>query len=288
MNHSEVFITVDPSAGFCFGVERAVIMAEDALDHDQPVYCLGEIVHNEEEIKRLQQIGLQHIDRNKYNKLSGETVLFRAHGEPPESYSHAARHNLNIIDASCPIVKKVQQRIKASYEEGAFIMIYGKPDHPEVIGLNGQTGHQALVVDNAETLNLESIPREICLYSQTTQSLQGFHKLVELLKRAGKKVEVNNTICRHVSNRFPEVTAFCKKFDKVVFVGGRHSSNAQSLYEAAREVNLNTWFISSLEDVNMNWFSPGDSVGITGATSTPPWLLSEVATHISGYFKSLA
>lgn len=259
-------------------------MAEDALDHDHPVYCLGEMVHNDEELKRLQRIGLQHVDRKEYNKLSGQTVLFRAHGEPPESYAHAARHKLNIIDASCPIVKKVQQRIKASYEEGAFIMIYGKPDHPEVIGLNGQTGHQALVVESAETLNLESIPEEICLYSQTTQSLQGFHKLVEALKRAGKKVDVNHTICRHVSNRFPQVKAFCEQFDKVVFVGGRRSSNAQSLYETAREVNLNTWFVSSPEEVNMNWFKPGDRIGITGATSTPPWLLSEVAEKIHQHF----
>jgi 4-hydroxy-3-methylbut-2-en-1-yl diphosphate reductase len=285
MDKSKVIVTIDPTAGFCFGVERAVIVAEEALEHEHPVYCLGEMVHNEEELRRLQQIGLQHIDRDGFNALSRQTVLFRAHGEPPESYAHATRNNLNIIDATCPIVKKVQQRIRASYEKGEFIIIYGKPNHPEVVGLNGQTGYTALVVEHAENLDLEALPKEICLYSQTTQSMQGFHKFVEVLKRGGKIVEVNNTICRHVSNRYPQVVEFSKKADKVIFVGGRNSSNAHSLFETVKQVNPNSWFVSSIEDVDMKWFKPDDQIGVTGATSTPPWLLLKIADYISENFK---
>lgn len=279
-----VTVDIDPQAGFCFGVERAVVMAEDALEQSSPVYCLGEMVHNEEELNRLQKLGLQHVHREDYDKMSGQTILFRAHGEPPESYEVATMNNMNVIDASCPIVKKVQQRIKESFNKGAFIIIFGNPDHPEVIGLNGQTSNMALVIERVEDLEIKTLPDDVCLYSQTTQSLQGFQKLVETLKRAGKKVEINNTICRQVSNRYPQVVSFSRRYDKVVFVGGSHSSNARALFGVARETNSNTWFVSKNEEVDMNWFEPGDHIGVTGATSTPPWLLESIAESISKHF----
>lgn len=284
---SRLTVEIDPHAGYCFGVKRAIVMAEDALSLENPLYCHGDIVHNEEELKRLQQLGLRMLDRETYDKLYGKTVLFRAHGEPPETYEHATKNHINMIDASCPIVRKVQQRIKESYDKGAFIMIFGNPDHPEVIGFNGQTAYNAMVVERIDELDLETLPDEISLFSQTTQTPGDFQQLVAMLKRAGKKVAVNNTICRHVSNRYPQLRTFCRDMDKVIFVGGRKSSNSHALFEVAKESNPNSWFVTKAEEIDMNWFESGDRVGITGATSTPPWLLKKVAEHMSNSFNPI-
>ena len=284
---SKQTVEIDPHAGYCFGVKRAIVMAEDILNKEKSLWCLGDIVHNEEELKRLQQLGYRNLDREAFMKCSGQTLMLRAHGEPPETYEHASKNNINTIDASCPIVKKVQQRIKESYDKGAFIVIFGNPNHPEVIGFNGQTAYNAMVVERVEDLNLEILPDEISLYSQTTQKPGDFQQLVAVLKRAGKKVDVNHTICRHVSNRYPQLVAFCRSKDKIVFVGGRNSSNSHSLFGVAKEINPNTWFVTNADEVDMTWFDSEDLIGVTGATSTPPWLLSKVAEHIANYFKPL-
>lgn len=285
MEHTSITVEVDAHAGFCYGVARAVNMTEDELEKrkagGEPLYCLGDLVHNEAALERLQKEGLLTIEREDFEQMKGGSVVFRAHGEPPESYHSARVNGIHIVDASCPIVKKIQQRIGESYGRGEFIMIFGDPKHPEVIAFNAHTGNKAHIVDQPDKLDPDELPLEITLYSQTTRLEQDFYRLVHFLKRSGKKVEVNNTICRHVSNRFPQLESFCKKYDKIIFVGGRDSSNARSLHEACCKINPETRFVGGPEQVQRQWFSPGDRVGVTGATSTPPWLLQLVAEKIT-------
>jgi 4-hydroxy-3-methylbut-2-enyl diphosphate reductase len=273
-------VTIDNNSGFCFGVVYAIEMAEDILDEQGYLYCLGDIVHNDEEVKRLKSKGLKIITHADLAGLYNEKVLIRAHGEPPSTYQLALQNNLELIDASCPVVLKLQNRIKNSYDKKENIYIYGKHGHAEVIGLLGQTDNQAVVFQDLEELDLTALPKSITLYSQTTKSTDKFYQISEKLTNAGVAVDANDTICRQVSNRDKELRAFAKNFDRIIFVSGSKSSNGKVLYNVCKDTNPHTYFISQKEDLHRDWFLPGNSVGICGATSTPMWLMEQVRDEI--------
>jgi 4-hydroxy-3-methylbut-2-en-1-yl diphosphate reductase len=273
-------VTIDNHSGFCFGVVYAIEMAEEILDEQGHLYCLGDIVHNYEEVKRLEKKGLKIISHEDLQRLTQEKVLIRAHGEPPSTYETALRNNLELIDASCPVVLKLQNRIKNSYDKADKIYIYGKHGHAEVVGLLGQTNREAVVFQDLDELNLSELPPRITLYSQTTKSTDTFYAITDQLEAAGIQVDANDTICRQVSNRDKELRDFARKFDVIIFVSGSKSSNGKVLYNVCRETNANTHFISKVDELNMGWFEPGQTVGICGATSTPMWLMEEVRDRL--------
>lgn len=276
-------VSIDKSSGFCFGVVYAIDMAEDILDSEDYLYCLGDIVHNDEEVERLRAKGLRVIDHERLKELRNEKVLIRAHGEAPSTYQLALQNNLTLIDASCPVVLKLQNRIKNSHDDDEQILIFGKHGHAEVIGLQGQTDGKALVfMDIAELDNVE-LPNKFTLYSQTTKSVDKFYQIKEELLNRGYEVKANDTICRQVSNRYEELENFVKDFDKIVFVSGKKSSNGKVLYDVCKKHNDNSYFISNVEELNKNWFKPNDKVGICGATSTPMWLMEQVKAQLEGY-----
>ncbi|WKN42877.1 4-hydroxy-3-methylbut-2-enyl diphosphate reductase [Tunicatimonas pelagia] len=269
-------VDIDQSSGFCFGVVYAIEMAEDILDEFGSLYCLGDIVHNDEEVKRLEKKGLRIINHADLQQLRGERVLIRAHGEPPRTYQIAAENDLELIDASCPVVLKLQNRIKNSYDRQEKIYIYGKHGHAEVEGLLGQTNQEAVVFQHLEELNLAEIPKNLTLYSQTTKSTDKFYEIKDTLASSGIQVNANDTICRQVSNRDKELRDFAGRFDKILFVSGTKSSNGKVLYQVCKNQNKNTYFVSRKEEVESTWFTPYDTVGVCGATSTPMWLMEEV------------
>jgi 4-hydroxy-3-methylbut-2-enyl diphosphate reductase len=270
-------VTIDKSSGFCFGVVYAIDMAEDILDQEEYLYCLGDIVHNDEEVERLRVKGLRIIDHEKLKELHNEKVLIRAHGEAPSTYELALANNLTLIDASCPVVLKLQNRIKNTHDDGEKILIFGKHGHAEVIGLQGQTDGEALVfMDIAELDNVE-LPNKFTLYSQTTKSVDKFYQIKEELISRGYEVKANDTICRQVSNRYDELERFVKDFDRIVFVSGKKSSNGKVLYDVC---NDNSYFISNVEELDQTWFQPNDKIGICGATSTPMWLMEQVKAEL--------
>jgi 4-hydroxy-3-methylbut-2-enyl diphosphate reductase len=274
-------VAIDPNSGFCFGVVYAIEMAEEILKEQGYLYCLGDIVHNDEEVKRLENKGLRIITHQDLQKLQHEKVLIRAHGEPPSTYQTALENALELIDASCPVVLKLQHRIKNSFDKQEKIFIYGKHGHAEVIGLLGQTNHEAVVFQDLEELDLESLPQNITLYSQTTKSTDKFYKIKQALEDAGIQVNANDTICRQVSNRDKELQQFAGNYDKIIFVSGTKSSNGKVLYSVCKERNPNSYFISRPEELNADWFQEGDSIGICGATSTPLWLMKSVEEKLS-------
>ena len=269
-------VAIDQNSGFCFGVVYAIEMAEDILNEEEYLYCLGDIVHNDEEVRRLENKGLRIIDHKILSQLKNEKVLIRAHGEPPSTYRTAAENDLQLIDASCPVVLKLQNRIKNSYDKEEKIYIYGKHGHAEVEGLLGQTNQEAVVFQSIEELNLDEIPQNMTLYSQTTKSTDKFYEIKNILEQSGIAVNANDTICRQVSNRDKELRDFAGKFDKIMFVSGTKSSNGKVLYQVCKNQNPNTHFISQKAEIDTNWFSPQDTVGICGATSTPMWLMEDV------------
>lgn len=273
-------VEIDQNSGFCFGVVYAIEMAEEILDEQGYLYCLGDIVHNDEEVKRLENRGLRIINHHDLKDLRGEKVLIRAHGEPPSTYELGLKNNLTLIDASCPVVLKLQNRIKNSYDKKEQIFIYGKHGHAEVEGLLGQTNQEAVVFQDINELNLNDLPSNVTLYSQTTKSTDNFYEIKETLENAGIAVNANDTICRQVSNRDRELRAFAGKFDHIIFVSGTKSSNGKVLYNVCKEQNPSTYFISHPDQIRQEWFTPGGSVGICGATSTPMWLMEEVKAHI--------
>lgn len=282
MNYN-LSVTIDKSSGFCFGVVYAIDMAEDILDNEEYLYCLGDIVHNDEEVERLKAKGLRIIDHEQLHKLKNEKVLIRAHGEAPSTYELALANNLTLIDASCPVVLKLQNRIKNSHDDDEQILIFGKHGHAEVIGLQGQTDGKALVfMDIAELDNVE-LPSKFTLYSQTTKSVDKFYQIKDELINRGYEVKANDTICRQVSNRYDELERFVKDFDKIVFVSGKKSSNGKVLYDVCKKYNDNSYFISNIEELNLSWFNENDKVGICGATSTPMWLMEQVKAELEGY-----
>lgn len=276
-------ITIDSDSGFCFGVVYAIDMAEEILAEQGYLYCLGDIVHNDEEVERLKAKGLRIIAHEDLQSLKNEKVLIRAHGEAPETYRTALQNNITLIDASCPVVLKLQNRIKNSSDDGEQILIFGKHGHAEVIGLQGQTNNKGLVFQDLTELDGVELPNSFTLYSQTTKSTEKFYQIKDELLSRGYDVKAHDTICRQVSNRDKELPEFVKKFDKIVFVSGKKSSNGKVLYEVCRKHNPNTYFVSSVEELKHNMFSPGDKVGICGATSTPMWLMEAVKTTLETY-----
>jgi 4-hydroxy-3-methylbut-2-enyl diphosphate reductase len=269
-------VTIDGDSGFCFGVVYAIDMAEEILAEQGYLYCLGDIVHNDEEVERLKAKGLCIISHEELPSLENEKVLIRAHGEAPETYKIALEKNITLIDASCPVVLKLQNRIKNSSDDKEQILIFGKHGHAEVIGLQGQTNNSALVFQDLAELDQADLPKTFTLYSQTTKSTEKFYQIKEELLNRGYEIKANDTICRQVSNRDKELPEFVKNFDKVVFVSGKKSSNGKVLYEVCRKYNSNTYFVSNVGELNASMFDPGEKVGICGATSTPMWLMEEI------------
>lgn len=286
-------VTIDTNSGYCFGVEYAIQMAEDEMKDSDTLYCLGDIVHNDKEVKRLEAKGLKIISREDLNMLTNSKVLIRAHGEPPSTYELALRNNLELIDASCPVVLKLQNRVKNAYDkmtgvEGQ-IVIYGKKGHAEVIGLAGQTCEEAIIVTTEEDLKQIDFNRPVTLFSQTTKSTEGYYRIKSQIEERIAETKgslqeedfnSNDSICRQVSNREPQLRKFSKLHDVIIFVSGKKSSNGRALYEVCKEENPSSYFIEGLEELEEEWFNPGNSVGICGATSTPMWLMQDIASYI--------
>ncbi len=275
--------TIDKDSGFCFGVVYAIDMAEEILEEDGYLYCLGDIVHNDEEVARLKAKGLRIIGHDQLPALKNEKVLIRAHGEAPETYRIALENNITLIDASCPVVLKLQNRVKTSFDQKEKVLIYGKHGHAEVIGLQGQTSGEAIVFQDIAELDGIELPDSFTLYSQTTKSVDNFYAIKDELINRGYDVKANDTICRQVSNRYEDLGEFACKYDKVVFVSGKKSSNGKVLYEVCLKHNPNTYFVSDPSELNPDNFRPGDTVGICGATSTPMWLMEQVKAAVEGY-----
>jgi 4-hydroxy-3-methylbut-2-enyl diphosphate reductase len=273
-------VTIDAHSGFCFGVVYAIEMAEDVLKEQGYLYCLGDIVHNDEEVQRLEAKGLRIIQHDKLQELRNEKVLIRAHGEPPSTYELALKNNLELIDASCPVVLKLQNRIRNDYEKADNVYIYGKHGHAEVIGLLGQTNQEAVVFQDIAELDMATMPKKITLYSQTTKSTDALYKIRDTLQESGIEVDFNDTICRQVSNRDVELRHFATQFDKILFVSGTKSSNGKVLYNVCKETNPNTYFVSSVAEIKPEWFNANETVGICGATSTPMWLMENAKEYL--------
>lgn len=279
-------VEIDSKSGFCFGVTTAIRKAEEVLDNEGTLYCLGDIVHNTAEVERLQKKGLITITHEELENLHDVKVLLRAHGEPPSTYEIARKNNIEIIDATCPVVLQLQRRIKAAWEadpdKETQIVIYGKKGHAEVNGLVGQTAGEALVVqDIAELEGLDS-GKKIDLYSQTTSSLEGFREMVKEIesRRGSAALRWSDTICRQVSNRMTGIRDFASNHEVVIFVCGAKSSNGKVLYNACLEVNPRTYLISSPDELKPEWTAGAASIGICGATSTPAWLMKETYDRI--------
>jgi 4-hydroxy-3-methylbut-2-enyl diphosphate reductase len=275
-NKRNLYVSIDQNSGFCFGVVYAIEMAEDVLDEQGYLYCLGDIVHNDEEVKRLKNKGLRIIDYDTFGTLKNEMVLIRAHGEPPSTYQKAIENNITLIDATCPVVLKLQNRIRNSHDKNETIFLMGKQGHAEVTGLMGQIRNEGVVFSDVDELNGVELPKEITLYTQTTKSKQKFHETKRALEERGIKVNAHDTICSQVSDRDIELRNFAKSFDKILFVGGTKSSNGKVLFNVCKEQNPNSFFISTVDEINEDWFQPGERVGICGATSTPMWLMEDV------------
>lgn len=291
-------VNIDQNSGYCFGVEFAIRMAEDEMLESGPLYCLGDIVHNAMEVQRLNEKGLKIISKDDLKNIKNARVLIRAHGEPPETYRIALENNLELIDASCPVVLKLQNRVKNAFdkmeESEGQLVIYGKPGHAEVIGLTGQTRNKATVVMTNEDLDVLDFSKPITLFSQTTKSTKGFYDIKsEIEKRieqsgGGQLDEINNfkandSICRQVSGREPQLTRFAQANDVILFVSGKKSSNGRALYGVCEEHNPRSYFIEDVPDLDMSWFNPNDKIGICGATSTPVWLMEKIAKHINDF-----
>lgn len=287
-------VEIDKQSGFCFGVQNAVKIAEKALLKDEKVFSLGPIVHNDKEVDRLSNLGLVSIDHEQYKKLKDCKVLIRAHGEPPETYMLAEKNNLTIIEATCPIVKRLQSKIKDTWiktkEGDGQVVIFGKPGHAEVVGLLGQINNEGILVSGPDDFSKIDIMRPVYLFSQTTMSVKEYSNLADILRRkmadAGiadpdQNLFVFKTICGQVSNREPHLKAFAKKHDIIIFVSGRESSNGKMLYSVCKNVNPDTHFVSSHEELDLSWFKGKNSVGICGATSTPKWLIENIRDIIS-------
>ena len=285
-------VTIDPHSGFCFGVVYAIEVAERELQENSLLYCLGDIVHNDKEVERLKLLGLVIITHDEFRLLHDCKVMIRAHGEPPETYSTAHQNNIQLIDASCPIVLNLQNQINRGYLEmqgkNGQIVIYGNEGHAEVNALKGQTDNTAIVIGNEKDLAKIDFKRPVRLYSQTTKSVEGFramatqmrNRMVEISCGQPVDFESNDSICRQVSNRVDQLKEFVSGFDIVVFVSGLKSSNGMVLYQHCKRTNPVTYLVSSAADVESAWFGNMRSVGICGATSTPKWLMEEIACEI--------
>ena len=287
-----MLVTIDPHSGFCFGVDHAIGVADRELRNNPNLYCLGDIVHNDMEVNRLKKLGLQIINHENLEKFHDCKVMIRAHGEPPETYRIALKNNIELIDASCPIVLHLQNVIHHGYlemmENNGQVVIYGKAGHAEVKGLTGQTGDTAVVVGDETDLQLIDFSRPVRLYSQTTMGVDGFQKIAKIIRQRietaanGKPVDFksNDSICRQVSNRSGYLRYFAGRFDVVIFVCGEKSSNGMILFQVVKEANEGAKLVSNIDDLKSEWFDKASSVGICGATSTPMWLMEEIGQKI--------
>ncbi len=281
-------IVIDDKSGFCFGVTKTISKAEEELAKGETLYCLGDIVHNGKEVERLTKMGLITIDYEQLAQLHDVKVMLRAHGEPPSTYELAKKNNITIVDASCPVVLKLQSRVKNAYQTipspDTQIVIFGHVGHAEVNGLVGQTEDSAIVIENEEDLSKVDLTKNVRLFSQTTKSLEGYKSLIEVFsKKIDKSVifEHTDTICRQVSNRIPNITTFAQQNDIVIFVAGKKSSNGIVLFEHCKTINTNTYFVSEANEVVGIEIDFNKKIGICGATSTPRWLMEEVAAKLN-------
>jgi (E)-4-hydroxy-3-methyl-but-2-enyl pyrophosphate reductase (IPP and DMAPP forming) len=287
-------VEIDKQSGFCFGVQNAVEIAEKALLKGEKVFSLGPIVHNDKEVDRLSSLGLVSIDHEKFRNLKDCKVLIRAHGEPPETYITAEKNNLTIIEATCPIVKRLQSKIRETWvrtkKGDGQVVIFGKPGHAEVVGLLGQINNEGILVSGPDDFGKIDILKPVYLFAQTTMSVKEYSNLIDILhikmeengiKDPVKNLKINKTICGQVSNREPHLKKFAKKHDTIVFVSGRESSNGKMLYSVCKNVNPDTHFVSSHEEIDKSWFVGKCSIGICGATSTPKWLIENIRDIIS-------
>jgi 4-hydroxy-3-methylbut-2-enyl diphosphate reductase len=289
-----MIVEIDKQSGFCFGVQNAVEIAEKALMRGEKVFSLGPIVHNDKEVERLSALGLVSIDHDEFLNLRNCKVLIRAHGEPPETYLIAHQNNIKIIEATCPIVKRLQSKIKETWlrtkKDNGQVIIFGKPGHAEVVGLQGQINNEGILVSGPEDFKKIDVTRPLYVFSQTTMSVKEYQNLTDILRRKmeencipdpDKNLIINRTICGQVSNREPHLKAFAKKHDTIIFVSGKESSNGKMLYSVCKNINPDTHFVSSSEEINKLWFKGKNSVGICGATSTPKWLIENIRDIIS-------
>ena len=284
-------VTISPHSGFCFGVVYAVEMAEAYLAEHPYLYCLGDLVHNDEEVQRLKVKGLRIISHADLSSLAGETVLFRAHGEPPQTYEIARQHNIRLLDASCPVVLKLQNRLREIDLPHVEILLLGSPGHPEVIGLMGQIQQATLYIvsspDDIDQLKFD-LEKTVYLFSQTTKAPALFEAVKNRLLARRPDAIIADTLCRQVSNREPHLTAFAKEQDVVLFIAGKKSSNGKALFSVCQAINPRSYFISSVEEVDFTWLEGAQRIGIAGATSTPQWLMEAVKAHIEAYFDGKA
>ena len=290
-------IEIDSCSGFCFGVTTAIKKAEEELAAGKTLYCLGDIVHNGMECERLRQLGLITINHDEMARLHNVKVLLRAHGEPPATYELARQNNIEIIDATCPVVLQLQKRIKQQYDENhsahpaprtSQIVIFGKPGHAEVLGLVGQTQGNAIVVETFDEVKRLDFSHDIYLYSQTTKSLDEFHRIIDYIQQhiqPGARFQRFDTICRQVANRMPNISQFATRHDLILFVCGRKSSNGKVLFDECLRVNPNSHLIEGPEEIDPSWLSDIETIGICGATSTPKWLMEQCrdAIHALGF-----
>jgi 4-hydroxy-3-methylbut-2-en-1-yl diphosphate reductase len=286
-------VEIDRRSGFCFGVIKTIKSAESELKTADKLYCLGDIVHNGMEVERLEKMGLQSISREEYMQLKDCKVLIRAHGEPPETYEHAKNNNIELIDATCPVVLTLQEKVKGSYEkiknQNGQIVIYGKKGHAEIIGLDGQVDKNAVVLESINDVNLIDFSRPVSLYSQTTKRVEDFYAIADKVKasmKPGVPLEIKDSICRQVSNRVPNLKQFAKNFDVILFVAGHKSSNGRYLFTVCKEENPRTHHISRTSEIDPVWLEDAESVGICGATSTPNWLMEDVAKWVNQQYPS--
>ena len=277
-------IEIDEGSGFCFGVTTAIKKAEEELAQGKTLYCLGDIVHNGMECDRLREMGLITINHDDMRQLHNVKVLLRAHGEPPETYELARKNNIEIIDATCPVVLQLQKRIKRQYDENASqIVIFGKKGHAEVLGLVGQTESKAIVIENFDEVTKLDFTRDIYLYSQTTKSLDEFHRIIDYIQShiaEGAAFKSFDTICRSVANRMPNISGFARKHDLILFVCGRKSSNGKVLFNECLRVNPNSHLVEDPCEIQPEWLEGIKTVGICGATSTPRWLMEQCRNAI--------
>lgn len=278
-------IEIDNGSGFCFGVTTAISKAEEELAKGKTLYCLGDIVHNGMEVERLHAKGLVTINHQQLSELHDVKVLLRAHGEPPETYELAKRNNIEIIDATCPVVLALQRRIRRQYDAAhdAQIVIFGKNGHAEVLGLVGQTRQHAIVIENIDDAKKLDFTKDIYLYSQTTKGLDDFHHIIDYIQShisPSATFKSFDTICRQVANRMPNIAAFASRHDLILFVCGHKSSNGKVLFKECCRVNANSHLIESANEIDMAWLQSVKTIGICGATSTPKWLMEECRDEI--------
>lgn len=285
-------IEIEDRSGFCFGVENAISMAEESLKAGEKIYCLGHIVHNELEVERLESLGLRTINYSQFGNLKNCKVLIRAHGEPPETYYIAKENNIEIIEATCPIVKRLQQRVKDESDKAiansSQLVLYGKEGHAEVRGLLGQASNNAILVNNHDDITKIDFNRPVTIFSQTTRSRKKYTEIIlhirEIFAEKGHNpdnmVKVKNSICSQVANREPQLVKFAGKHDTIIFVSGKESSNGRMLFNVCKSVNDSSYFISDISEIDPVWLEGKKSIGICGATSTPKWLISDVYNNL--------